>query len=111
MWRLRVEAKHPYSDLQQELFKLLPQNGDRVGTKDLLLAKLRQGVWDVRRPRQIVGMTMLRLKERIRLNKEPFVLCKTTGPRSQQTQYWLEARPQRTHQSSNVGSTRISLLD
>lgn len=109
MWNLKVEVKPPYSALQRELFKLLPQNGDRVGTQDLLLAKLKQGPWDVRRPRQIVGITMLRLMERMERHKEPCVLRKSEGPRSQETKYWLEART--TRRSSRAGSTRMSLFD
>ena len=110
MWRLQVKVNPPYSALQRELFELLPQNGDQVGTKDLVFAKLKQGKWDVRRPRHIVSITMLRLMERMERHKEPCVLRKSEGPRSQETKYWLELR-RHTRRSSHVGSTRISLLD
>jgi hypothetical protein len=109
MWRLQVKARPPYSPLQRELFELLPQNGDQVGTKDLVFAKLKRGPWDVRRPRHIISVTMQRLQARMERHREPFVLRRTTGPRSQETKYWLE--PRRTRRSSLAGSTRISLLD
>jgi hypothetical protein len=109
MWRLQVKVKPPYSRLQRELFDLLPQNGDQVGTKDLVFAKLKLGKWDVRRPRHIISVTMQRLKTRMELHHEPFVLQRSIGPRSQETKYWLE--PRRIHRSSLAGSTRISLLD
>ena len=100
----------PYTPLERAYFNAVPQDGRRINLKQLIFVRLQYNPeWDVKHPRNIISTQMIRLAEKIELNKEPFRLCRE-GNRRAQVWYWLE-RVKRTRPSSRAGSTRIALFD
>ncbi len=82
-----------YSRTEQQLFKLLPQNGKRITTEELI-----ERVYDGRKrarplnPRQSMNSALTRLREKVLRNKEPFRIEKSELRGPHPAEWWIERR-------------------
>jgi hypothetical protein len=91
--QLAKTPKVRYSLMEHYLFRTLPQDGQRIGSDDIVKACKRPGGWDVKFPLKNVTVTMKRLIEKVDLNKETFRVGKSEkAPGQHKIEYWLEAR-------------------
>lgn len=94
--------RKPYSDGERELFQLLPKNGKRISSAQLMIMKKRRSAtWLVKHPRNNVTVTMKHLIAKVRHNRESFVVhqSKRVGPHP--IEYWIEVR-----HPTDAGATR-----
>jgi hypothetical protein len=105
---VQLTTKKSYSDTEQILFGLIKQKGSPISTNELVLARLRQGPWDVQYPNHVISTLMARLIRKVEDNNEPFRVVRSHGPRRREVEFWIEPR---TSPSSRSGTTRISPLD
>jgi hypothetical protein len=83
----------PYSKSEREMFQLMPKDGTKVSTKEL--AEMRQ---KVRRDRPIehgrpaVNVIMTSLMNKIKDNKQSFVLRKSKPKGPYPVSFWLEPK-------------------
>jgi ATP-dependent DNA ligase len=86
-----VLTKNGYSKAQLVLFDLLPKDGSKITTKELVEKRQarEKANWPVDFPRQIVTSTMQILIERVTENRESFRIRKShrCGPRP--ITYWI----------------------
>ena len=91
--KLSQYPKRSYSRTEETMFKLMPKNGRRIGSHDLLLKRLMAGPWDVENPLNIISVIMNKLIEKVEENEEDFIICKD-GKRTgnHKVSYWVEPR-------------------
>jgi len=83
-----------YTMMENHLFDVLPKNGKKVTSADLVEKRMAMGDWDVLNPRKNITTTMQRLLEKIDDNEEPFRIAKAEKATGHHTvEYWLERRP------------------
>jgi len=116
-WQLATSTeeapfKRRYSELERQLFKLIPANA-RISIHSLVIKRKDAGKWKAKYQRSVISTTMLRLIGKVIANKEAFIIKKTTGPRHQPVYYWIEAAPKQKATSRHIrdGSTKSPLLD
>lgn len=83
--------KMNYSKSEIELFSLMPQNGGKINSTELVEARIKQYNWDIANPRNALAVTMDSLIGKIELNREQFRLRKSKkhlGPYP--IEFWLE---------------------
>jgi hypothetical protein len=94
---------HRYTMMESHLFDVLPKNGKKVTSADMVEKRMEMGDWDVAHPRKNITTVMQRLLEKIDDNKEPFRIAKAGKEAGHHTvEYWLEERaPVRKKRKAN----------
>jgi hypothetical protein len=89
--KLKEYAKKPYTLQEMQFFDLLPKNGERISVNDLVTARKEKGTWKTRYPSHVISVVMRHLVEKVKVNREPFVIKRTEGRAGpQQMYYWVE---------------------
>lgn len=107
-----VDGKR-YSLLQYRLFEALPKDGRKVGTKELVLARMDLGPWDVKHPRNVISAVMDKLIDKVEINNEAFIIhrSKTEGSNKRDVLYWITPRRHRESSRAKAAAAASSLLD
>ena len=77
----------PYSKGEMRLFKMMPKDGTRVTTQDLVGRKSWGGI---EFPRNSLNVTINSLREKVAKNKEAFKIMKTKQRGPHPIEYWIE---------------------
>jgi hypothetical protein len=85
-------SKRRYSKSEELLFRFLPQDGKRITSARLTELRQKAGGWKVKHPRNNITVTMGHLIEKVKENRERFVIHQSDrcGPHS--VEYWIEVR-------------------
>ena len=111
-FKLADFPKRQYSLLERQVFGYMLQSGEKVTHKDLILLRRKAGKWTVKHPHNIICTVMSRLKDKVKSNKEPFVIKseRDMSKRGGEASYWIEPKPP-TSPSTHVGSIKSALFD
>ena len=80
-----------YSKMEQKLFKLMPRNGKKISTK--MLKERYYAAEQEEEPfaaRSIINSSLKALIEKIRRNKEPFIIQHTGRHGPNAAEIWIE---------------------
>jgi hypothetical protein len=85
-----------YSHYEYRLFNSIPQDGSKIGTRELAEARRRLGNWDVNEPLKNISVMMNKLIAKIDDNNEPFQIVKDLRrPGHNEVKYQLIVRSQK----------------
>jgi hypothetical protein len=85
--------KSRYSILESYMFDLMPKNGKKVSSRMLAEGRAEMGKWKVGNPLNTVTVTMNKLIDKVKANKEEFVIKKDDKrPAHPEVEYWVERR-------------------
>ena len=91
--KLTEFPKIKYSMLEYYLFKQLPENGSKIGSKQIAKARQKRGNWKVDNPENVVTVVMNNLIRKVKANREDFVIEKDgRRPGHPEVEYWLRER-------------------
>ena len=82
-----------YSGTERTMFDLMPKDGTKIGSHDLMHRRYLDGPWDVENPLNIISVIMNKLIRKVKENDEDFVICKDkkrTG--NHKVAYWVKPR-------------------
>ena len=90
-WKLNEEGRERYTSKEKAVWSAIPKKeGKRITTSDLIVK-----VYDDREPEHARESVMLHAKhliEKIKKNREPFVLCRSSRLGPYPSEFWIERR-------------------
>jgi hypothetical protein len=105
-YRLTPFPKTSYTQMEFHLFNMLPQNGRRVTSNDIANMRKELGNWDVAHPLATITVTMNRLIDKVKTNREPFRILKEGKYQGHaEVEYWIEPK----ENAEEVAKPRIRL--
>lgn len=89
--KLTEFPRRRYTMLEYRLFDALPKNGEKVSSADIADAREELGNWKIKYKQNTITVTMNRLMEKVKDNREPFRI-KKDGKRTGHhiIEYWVE---------------------
>ncbi len=89
--KLNGGTRH-YSSNEKMLFDLVPKNGARITSNELVRLRKAARRWPIANPRNSVISAMRSLMEKIDANKEAFRLRQSPQLGPYPSEYWIENR-------------------
>src|SRR6187455_2187870 len=74
--KLTPYSRTKYSAAEKMMFDLIPKDGTKIRSSDLVHKRLMHGEWDVANPQNIITVTMNNLIRKISTNGEKFKVMK-----------------------------------
>jgi hypothetical protein len=91
--RLTEFPKVRYTMMEYHLFDMLPKNGKPINSNALADARKELGAWKAKHPLNVITVTMSRLINKVKINREEFRIQKDGKRKGHpEVEYWLESK-------------------